>query len=129
MVIRIVIMNNHGILVVDDDSAFRSGVERFLRQRGCANVRSACDGPGALDMVKEETPDVVLLDLCMPQMSGIKTLHEILKISDQIAVFILTCEEDEEFRNLAAKQGAAGYLTKPIAMEQLYATINPCLKH
>src|SRR5579864_785862 len=99
-------MNDWNILVVDDDIPFRNGIEKYLRSRGCTRVRSASTGETALELVKESSPQVILLDLYLPLMNGLKALREIQKIDKNIAVFILTCEEDEEYRNIAAKFGA-----------------------
>src|SRR5437899_1027567 len=105
-------MKDLGILVVDDDTAFRTGVEKYLLSQGCTNVRSAASGEVALEMVKKETPGVVFLDLYLPEMNGLQAIREIHKIDKNIPIFILTCEADEEYRDLAVKLGAFDYLTK-----------------
>jgi DNA-binding response OmpR family regulator len=113
-------MKNVGILLVDDDTAFRSGVEKFLFSQGYTNVRGAGTGEAALEMIKKETPDVVLLDLYLPVMNGLDTLREIHKIDETIAVFLLSCEDDDRHRHIASKLGAYDYLIKPIALSQLF---------
>lgn len=113
-------MRNLDILLVDDDTAFRNGVERYLKLQGCTKVRAAYSGEAALEMVKKEPPGVILMDLYLPQMNGLMALREIQKIDKNIPVFILTCEGDEEYRNLAAKFGAFDYLIKPISLEDLF---------
>jgi DNA-binding response OmpR family regulator len=116
-------MNDLNILVVDDDSEFRNGVERYLRLQGCTNVRAAYSGEEAVEMVKKDPPTIVLLDVYLPRMNGLVTLGEIRKINKDIVVFMLTGEADEEYRQLAAKFGALDYLLKPIPMDVLYAHI------
>ena len=121
-------MNNLGILLVDDDLDFLHGIERYFKARGCMNVRTVSSGEGALEMVKQEVPGVVLLDLYLPQMNGLKALREMLKIDKNISVFMLTCDNDEVYRDLAAKLGALDFLTKPISLETLYSYLDLRLK-
>jgi DNA-binding NtrC family response regulator len=114
-------MKDLGILIVDDDTAFSSGMEKYLKAQGCLRIRTAYSGEGAIEMVHQETPGVVLLDLYLPGMNGLKVLREMLRVDHRINVVLLTCEEDEEYRKLAAKLGAFDYLTKPITMERLFS--------
>jgi DNA-binding response OmpR family regulator len=114
-------MTNYKILLVDDDTAFRKRMEEFFCSQGYKNVRSACCGEIAIEMVKKELPDVVLLDMYLPEMSGLKAIREIHKVNEKIPVFVLSCETDDEHRHLAMKLGAADYLTKPITMMNLLA--------
>ena len=120
-------MNKARILLVDDDTAFRNGIERFLRAQGC-EIRVAATGEAALEMVRQEVPNLVLLDLYLPFMNGLKALREIHKIDERIPVLMLTCEDDEEYRRLAAKFGALEYLTKPITLINLMAYLETRLK-
>jgi DNA-binding response OmpR family regulator len=121
-------MKDLGILVVDDDTAFRNGMEVFLKSQGCTHVRAASCGEVALEMVKKEIPDVVLLDLYLPEMNGLKAIKEIHQIDKNIPIFVLTCEEDEEYRRLAVKLGAYDYLTKPIPLTTLFSYLELRLK-
>ena len=116
-------MSDFSILLVDDDTAFRNGIEKYLKARGCKNVRTASTGETALELVRQEIPRVVFLDLYLPMMNGLKTLREMLKIDNTIHVFMLTCEDDEQYRSIAARLGALDYLTKPVTLEAL----NSCL--
>ena len=121
-------MNTLRILVVDDDTAFRNGVERYLKLRGYENVRVAYSGEAALEMIRNESPEVVLMDLYLPRMNGLTALREIRKINERIHVCMLTCEADQEYRDLAAKFGALDYLIKPIPLEELVTHIENRLK-
>src|SRR4051812_42041225 len=113
-------MDDLNILLVDDDSAFRNGLERYLRLQGCTHVRAAYSGEEAVEMVKKDPPAIVLLDLYLPRMNGLVALGEIRKIDKNILVFMLTSEADEEYRALAAKFGAIDYVTKPIMLDVLF---------
>ncbi len=121
-------MRDLGILVVDDDTAFRTGMEKYLLSQGCANVRSAASGEVALEMVKKESPGVILLDLYLPEMNGLQAIREIHKIDHNVPIFVLTCEADEEYRDLAVKLGALDYLTKPITLANLFSYVELRLK-
>ena|SRR5688500_9503528 len=121
-------MKDLRILVVDDDSAFRKGVETFLASQGCTHVRSAGSGEIAVEMIKKEVPAVVIMDLYLPQMDGLEAISEIHKIDKNIPIFLLTCEADEIHRDIAVKLGAYDYLNKPISMSRLFSYIELRLK-
>jgi DNA-binding response OmpR family regulator len=121
-------MSQLRILVVDDDTAFRNGVERYLKLKGYEHVRVAYSGEAALEMVKDEHPQIVLMDLYLPRMNGLTALREIRKINDRIQVCMLTSEADQEYRDLAAKFGALDYLVKPISLEELVTHIEKKLQ-
>jgi len=102
------------ILLVDDEKDFVDAVRSLLEERGF-NVRSANDGVRALEMVTENTPDLILLDIVMPKMDGIaflKKLKEEEKTS-KIPVIILTVRDGQANRNIGLEAGAYEYISKP----------------
>jgi DNA-binding response OmpR family regulator len=116
------------ILVVDDNATFCASVERALRAEGYRNVRTASDGFQALELIREERPAMVLLDLYLPGMDGMRLLTAIHKIDKSIQVLMLTCEADEECIKVAAALGAADYLVKPFALTSLFSSLQSHLK-
>lgn len=112
------------ILLIDDHSLFRSGV-RFLLQRqpDFDVVGEAADGLEGVKRAKALEPDVILLDLNMPGLSGLETLRLLMQDLPDCAVVILTVSEEAEELGQALRDGARGYLLKNIDAESLTAAI------
>ena len=121
-------MKNLRILLVDDEKSFREGMEVFLIAQGYTNVRTASNGQQALEMVQKELPEVVLLDLFLPGMNGLQVMKAIHEIDKNIPVLVLTCEADEEYRDITLTLGAYDYLTKPLALSYLFSYLEIRLK-
>jgi len=106
------------VLIVDDEPDFCDALRDFLRRKGF-EVAIALSGEEALPAYMQEKPDVVLLDIRMPGMDGLKTLRE-LKVLDQGAnVFMVTAIEDDEIVKRAMVEGALDYITKPVDHDYL----------
>ena len=101
------------ILVVDDNDEFRSGVEALLSATPSMELAaSAANGADAVDIALQQQPDVVLMDLHMPQLNGIEATERIVTSSPHIRVLVLTMMEDDESVFAAVRAGARGYLLK-----------------
>ncbi|KGD86706.1 XRE family transcriptional regulator [Achromobacter sp. RTa] len=112
------------ILLVDDHTLFRSGVRLLLqRQPDFEVVAEAGDGVEGLKRAKELKPDVVLLDLNLPGLSGLETLQLLTQDLPSCAVIILTVSEEADELGQALRDGARGYLVKNIDAEALTAAI------
>ncbi|CAL8478839.1 response regulator [Caballeronia sp. S22] len=112
------------ILLIDDHTLFRSGVHAILqRQSDFKVVGEAADGLEGLKRAKQFLPDVILLDLHMPGLSGLETLKLLVQDVPQTAVVILTVSEDLDELALALRDGACGYLLKSIETETLASAI------
>ena len=99
------------VLVVDDDPDFLEIIRMRLQADGY-EVSTAADGEEAIKKVKEEKPDVMLLDVLMPKLDGLKVLQRIRKINKQLPVYILTAFSNPERFELAKKYDAAGFIVK-----------------
>lgn len=112
------------VLLVDDHTLFRSGI-RFLLQRHAdfQVVGEAQDGVEGVKRARQLLPDVILLDLHMPGMSGLETLQLILQDRPDAAVILLTVSEDAEDLSAALQAGARGYLIKNIDADYLVRAI------
>lgn len=104
-------MRKKKILVVDDDPDFVQVVRMRLESNG-HEVCVAHDGKEALQRVKAEKPDAVLLDILMPKMDGLKVLSRIRRINKRLPVFILTAFSSEERFGLAKRLNASGFMVK-----------------
>lgn len=114
------------ILVADDETQLRRAVRRSLEGHGYA-VREAEDGLSSLRELGAFKPDVVLLDLVMPDMSGVEVCRELRKAS-QVPVIVLSVVGEERRKVEALDAGADDYLTKPFGMDELLARIRVALR-
>lgn len=107
------------VIVVDDEQLLRSGLRLILDSAEDIQVVSACDDVQALDEVRREVPDVVLLDLRMPQIDGITILRRLKTLPRPPAVAMLTTFDMEAHVAEALSSGAAGFLLKDTDPEDL----------
>jgi len=112
------------VLLVDDHTLFRSGVRMLLsRQADIQVVGEAADGAEGVKQARALSPDVVLLDLNMPGLSGLEALQLLLQDMPGLAVLMLTVSEDADDLGAALRVGARGYLLKNIDADYLVASI------
>ncbi|MBB2919737.1 response regulator [Cupriavidus alkaliphilus] len=112
------------ILLIDDHTLFRSGIRALLqRQADFEIVDEAADGVEGIKRAKQHRPDVILLDLNMPGLSGLEALQLLVEDLPQTAVIVLTVSEEAEELAAALRGGARGYLIKNIETEALIAGI------
>jgi two-component system nitrate/nitrite response regulator NarL len=112
------------ILLVDDHSLFRSGIKLLLQRNPEFEViGEASDGLEGVKRAKQLKPDVVLLDLNMPGISGLEALQLIIEDLPDTAVLMLTVSEEAEDLTTALKSGARGYLIKNIEADYLIQSI------
>jgi DNA-binding NarL/FixJ family response regulator len=108
------------ILIADDHNIVRSGLKLLLdRQPDMTVIAEAEDGVDALEQVLAERPDLVILDVAMPRMTGLQATHEIKKQSPDTQVLILSMHDDERYLFEALRAGAAGYVLKRAADQDL----------
>jgi len=111
------------ILLVDDEERFRVTLEKMLAAQGLA-VASRASGALALEELRQQAYDVVLLDLRMPEMDGIKTLRVIKEEHPDIEVIILTGHASMDAALEIIKLGGYDYLLKPCPLEELLLKID-----
>jgi len=112
------------ILLIDDHTLFRSGVRALLQQEADFEVvGEAADGLEGLKRAKQFLPDVILLDLNMPGLSGLETLRLLVQDLRDTAVVMLTVSEEVDELTVALRDGACGYLLKNIEADTLAASI------
>ncbi|MEI3607478.1 response regulator transcription factor [Pseudogracilibacillus sp. SE30717A] len=112
------------IALIDDHKLFREGVKRILSfEPSFEVVAEADDGLEAKDIVKEYQPDIVLMDINMPEMNGIEATKELLQNNPDLKVIILSIHEDESYVTHALQTGAQGYLLKEMDTESLMEAI------
>lgn len=114
------------ILVVDDKANIRNLVREYLEAEGF-RVLIAADGREALFTARQEKPDLILLDIMMPQMGGFEFLKTYRK-EKETPVILLTAKLEETDKVLGLELGADDYVTKPFGMKELTARINAVLR-
>jgi two-component system alkaline phosphatase synthesis response regulator PhoP len=114
------------ILVVDDEKRLRDLVQAYLSQEGF-RVMTAADGQEALFVARHEKPDLILLDLMMPEMGGYEFLRAYSKERDT-PIIILTAKLEENDKVLGLELGADDYVTKPFSMRELTARVRAVLR-
>ncbi len=111
------------VLLVDDHDLFRTGLMNLLVEQGVQVVGEAPDGQTALRLVRELVPDVVVMDLNMPGMTGVEATREITVMSPLTRVVVLTISADNTDVVEAVMAGACGYLLKDSSIQELIAGI------
>jgi CheY-like chemotaxis protein len=119
------------ILIVDDSETFLMYISILLRRMGFDKVVPADNGIEALKLLRIMMPDVVLLDIAMPQMDGITALRHI-KGNDHtsnIPVIMATIASDKKSYEECERLGCSGYLTKPVKVTDLYSILNESISY
>jgi two-component system KDP operon response regulator KdpE len=114
------------ILVVDDEPQILRVMQRSLSLHRF-DVRSATDGKSALDLFRVWLPDLVITDLSMPLMDGLKLCREIRKISE-VPIIVLSVRGEENIKVEALDEGADDYITKPFSINELMARLRAALR-
>jgi two-component system KDP operon response regulator KdpE len=115
------------VLIVDDDSAIRRALRNTLHAMGF-EVDDVSTGEGALQLVPEANYDVVLLDINMPGIGGIRACREIRKSLPELGILMLTVRDSEEDKVAALDAGADDYITKPFSVRELAARIRAAVR-
>jgi DNA-binding NarL/FixJ family response regulator len=113
------------VLLADDHTLVRAGIRALLEKLpGVTVTGEASDGREAVDLIKTQQPDVVLLDISMPGLNGLQALARITRDFPHVRVIILSMHYNNEYVLQALKSGAAGYLLKKAATAELPAALN-----
>ena len=114
---------SHLVLVIDDDVIERELLQRCLASAGY-RVFTAPDGEQGVTLARENTPDLIVLDVVMPRMNGYQTCRRLRALPETAAtpVLMLTSKDQAADRFWADEVGASAYLTKPVDVSQLLAT-------
>ncbi|MCM3760921.1 response regulator transcription factor [Alkalihalobacillus oceani] len=112
------------IVLIDDHQLFREGVKRILAMEDEFEVvADGEDGSDALQLVKEYRPDVILMDINMPQMNGVEATRELVKAFPNVKVLVLSIHDDETYVTHVLKTGASGYLLKEMDASALVEAV------
>jgi two-component system, OmpR family, response regulator PrrA len=115
------------VLVVDDDEAIRTALERALRLEGFA-VEVADGGRRALELTEERRPGVIVLDVVMPDLSGVRVVSRLRERGIETPICILSARDEVEDRIAGLEAGADDYVVKPFDLEELVARLRALLR-
>ncbi len=112
------------VLLVDDHALVRSGLRALIQAfPGVRVVAEAADGNAAFELVARDRPDVVLMDVTMPDLNGLEATTRVIRRFPEVRVLVLSMHADEEYVGLALRAGAAGYLLKDASASELELAI------
>jgi two-component system, chemotaxis family, chemotaxis protein CheY len=116
------------VVVVDDDNMMREMLKLILNSDEYRVLGEAGNGRSAITLCTNLKPDLVLLDINMPEMDGFQALEEIRKVSPASVVIMLSAEATMDRVSEAIKKGAAGFVVKPINAASVLGKIEKCFK-
>jgi len=115
------------VLLVDDEESIVESIEFALKQEGYEVVK-ACDGHEALQKVQLEKPNLIVLDLMLPQISGLEVCRILRREKNEVPIIMLTAKGEEIDRVIGLEVGADDYLVKPFSLRELVARIRALLR-
>ncbi len=116
------------IMVVDDSRMIRKTIRMFLESGGHEVVSEASDGEEAINNFIKHKPDLVTMDISMPEVSGLEALREIKKINPAAKVIMVSSLNQKDLVVNAISQGASSYILKPMTKEKIREAVEDALK-
>lgn len=118
-------MHDIKVILIDDHHLIREGIRELLRETGNITViAEANDGKELFTILKKHTPDIIILDISLPDISGIEIARIVSKEYPEIKILMLTMYNDESFVISSIEAGAKGYLPKNTSKKELIEAIN-----
>ncbi len=115
------------ILIVDDSLVMRNKIQRSIAQAGVEVVGHAANGQQAIDMFVLHKPNLVTMDITMPEMDGLECVESILRISPAAKILVISALADKATALEALKRGASGFLCKPFNDQELAEALEELL--
>ena len=112
------------VMIVDDSSIIRHTIKKYISEEDVQIVGSAENGKIALELFNNTNPDIVTVDITMPEMDGLTLLEKMISINKNVKVMIVTAMADKATGLKAMKLGAKSYITKPFTETILKDTLN-----
>lgn len=111
------------VLVVDDSMIMRRNIKKYLSSLGHNIIGEAKNADEALEFCSENRPDLITMDISMPGINGIAALKKIKEINKDFSIIMITSYGKNEMIKSALKEGAQGYILKPVSVEKLSESI------
>ena len=115
------------ILLVDDAGFMRMMIKNYLSKAGYGEFVEGSDGQQAVALYQQEKPDLVIMDITMPNMDGIQALGEIMKVDPKAKVIMCSAMGQESMVMDAIRLGAMDFIVKPFKQERIVQTVNKVL--
>ena len=115
------------LMIVDDSVIMIKLIQKHLNGLNIEVVGTAENGKTALDVFEQTDPDIVTLDITMPEMDGLTVLEKMLEIKQSVKIIVITALKDRDTGLMAIKKGAKGFLGKPFTEENLKEAIENLL--
>ena len=115
------------LMIVDDSNIIRNRIERSLRDLAIEVVATAGDGEAAVRLFKEHKPDVITMDLTMPNMDGLECIRQIRALSKDTSILVVSALSDRQTGLKALQYGARGFICNPFTDEQLVMSLTKLL--
>lgn len=116
------------VILIDDHALFRIGLESILERRGVTVIASLADGEEGIRLILDEQPDIVLLDMRMPALSGTQVLKKLRDADITIPVVMLTTSNEESDLIESLRSGAQGYLLKDMDPDELVTALHDVIR-
>lgn len=120
--------DKHKVMIVDDSKMIIKLIQGFLETYNIEIVGTASDGKTAVNLFKQTDPDIVTLDITMPEMDGLTVLEEILKIKASAKVVVISALTDNATALKALKMGAKDFIPKPFKEDSLKAVLDRLIR-
>lgn len=121
-------INDLKVLVCDDSILARKQLKNFLTSIGCSNIIEATNGTMAVEMYKSQKPNLVFLDIVMPEKNGIEATREIIEFDKKAYIVMASSVGTQTNLKEALKLGASDFIQKPLNTEQIQKVINTVLE-
>ena len=119
------LVDNITVIIVDNNLNYRKGLRTIISFENIASViGEASDGAEFLDLLMQQKPDLVLMDIEMPRMNGIEATQKALELFPDLKIIVLSMYDDEEYFNIMIRLGVKGYILKTGSIEELENAIN-----
>lgn len=119
----------HSIVLVDDHAIVREGFKRLIELEDDLDVKAECrSADEAVEAVMRERPDLVALDLSLPDGGGLPLIEHLLSVSPKTRIVVLSMHDGEPYVSEALRRGASGYVTKGVAPEELVAGLREVMQ-
>ena len=117
------------LMIVDDSNIIRNRIERSIQGLDIQVVATASDGAKAVEMFKEHKPDLVTMDLTMPNLDGLECIKQIRALSQNTSILVVSALSDRQTGLRALQYGARGFICKLFTDEQLVIALNKLISH